>query len=192
MKPIAPLMIEHRLIERMIAVMKEETNYIRRTRRVDSAFINVIVDFIRTYTDLCHHGKEEHILFQDLEGRDLSKEHRKMLGELLYEHSWARERVGHLVEANNSYGSGDVDALDDIVRILGELIDFYPKHIEKEDKHFFGPCLSYFSSSEQDEMSRRFSEFDQQIIHDRYKTVTEKLEDHVKQETRSESISFPI
>ena len=33
----------------------------------------VSIDFIRTYTDLAHHGKEEDILFRELSKKDLAK-----------------------------------------------------------------------------------------------------------------------
>jgi len=66
MMPIAPLMIEHRLIERMIKVMKNEVNVISATGRARPEFIDAAVDFIRTYADRCHHGKEEDILFRQL------------------------------------------------------------------------------------------------------------------------------
>jgi len=32
------------------------------------------------------------------------------------------------------------------------LLDFYPRHIEKEDKHFFIPCMEYFSEAEKEAM----------------------------------------
>lgn len=66
-EPIGPLMIEHRLIERMISEMKNETERIRNGEKPDLSFIETAVDFIRTYADACHHGKEEDILFRDLE-----------------------------------------------------------------------------------------------------------------------------
>jgi hemerythrin-like domain-containing protein len=56
MMPVAPLMIEHRLIERMITVMGNELEHIKTSKTANPSFINTIVDFIRTYADHCHHG----------------------------------------------------------------------------------------------------------------------------------------
>ncbi len=64
MLPIGPLMIEHRLIERMIKVMQEGLQRMKTERKADPLFIETAVDFIRTYADQCHHGKEEDILFR--------------------------------------------------------------------------------------------------------------------------------
>ncbi len=53
---------------------------------------------------------------------------------------------------------------------------FYPVHIEKEDKHFFLPCLGYFSKEEQDIMLGEFWEFDRKMIHEKYRKVVETRE----------------
>ncbi|HMF30231.1 MAG TPA: cation-binding protein, partial [Candidatus Lokiarchaeia archaeon] len=63
-KPVAPLMIEHRLIERMIAVIKKSLPAMRESQTVAPTFIDTAVDFIRMYADRTHHGKEEDILFR--------------------------------------------------------------------------------------------------------------------------------
>ena len=68
MKPRGPLMIEHRLIEKVLRVAKtialgmDEGHY-------DPVLINGTVDFIVTYADKTHHGKEEDILFRELESK---------------------------------------------------------------------------------------------------------------------------
>ena len=59
MLPIGPLMWEHRLIERMIKLMKARLVVMAETEKLDSNFISVTTDFLRTYADRCHHGKEE-------------------------------------------------------------------------------------------------------------------------------------
>ena len=56
---------------------------------------------------------------------------------------------------------------------LEDLVAFYPRHIEKEDKHFFFPILNYFSAEEQDGMLREFYEFDRRMIHEKYRKVLE-------------------
>ncbi len=58
MQPRGPLMIEHRLIERMIALIKKEIQRLQESSTVNPVFIDTAVDFIRTYADRTHHGKE--------------------------------------------------------------------------------------------------------------------------------------
>jgi hypothetical protein len=46
MIPIGPLMREHRLIERVLKLMKGELQRIRETNRVDPVFIEAATDFM--------------------------------------------------------------------------------------------------------------------------------------------------
>ena len=66
MKPIGPLMWEHRIIEKMIDVLRNEIKTITEKSDVNAVLIDQAVDFFRTYADRTHHGKEEDILFRDL------------------------------------------------------------------------------------------------------------------------------
>nr|MDO8080520.1 hemerythrin domain-containing protein [Candidatus Freyarchaeota archaeon] len=176
MMPIGPLMIEHRLIERMVKVIRGELQKISEENEANESFIDTALDFFRTYADRCHHGKEEDILFRDLDKKPLSPEHKKTMQELIEEHVYARKTVGRLVDAKEKYAQRDSNALEDIIAIISELIEFYPKHIEKEDKHFFIPVMNYFSKQEKDDMLQEFWEFDKKLIHEKYKAVVEKLE----------------
>jgi hemerythrin-like domain-containing protein len=63
--------------------------------------------------------------------------------------------------------------------LLKALVEFYPKHIEKEDKHFFTPSMECFSPQEQQAMLNDFWDFDRKIIHDHYAKVLDELETSV-------------
>ena len=170
------LMIEHRLIERMISVIENKIDQIEATQRVNPHFVDTAVDFIRVYADRTHHGKEEDILFRDLKKRSLSAEDKKMMEDLIQEHVFGRETTQALVEANERYRSGDESALNEIVSNLQKLVQFYPTHIEKEDKTFFPASRNYFSEEEDQAMLQEFREFDMKMIHEKYTSVIEDLE----------------
>lgn len=176
MMPIGPLMIEHRLIEKMIALMDEEIVKMKKYAKANPLFIDKAIDFIRMYADRTHHGKEEDILFHDLKNKNLSPTHIKIMEELVEEHVWARSMVAQLVDAKNKYEEGDVKVVDKIITIMSELTNFYPKHIEKEDKHFFIPVMKYFSQEEQEAMLKEFWDFDKTLIHEKYIKVVESLQ----------------
>ena len=176
MKPIGPLMIEHRLIERMVGLLDRQLKKATETSQVDTNLINTGVDFFRTYADRTHHGKEENILFRELSAKRLSDEHKKMMELLIQEHLFARQSMGRLSDANHSYIEGDEQALEQIVNELSLLVKFYPEHIEKEDKHFFIPVMDYFSQDELQNMLEKFWEFDRIMIHEKYKRTVEEIE----------------
>jgi hemerythrin-like domain-containing protein len=176
MKPIGPLMVEHRLIERMISLMKKELEQINKRGKADTDFLLTTVDFIRTYADRTHHGKEEDILFRDLAKKKMSQIHTKTMNELIEEHIQARKMVRSLVDARDNYLKGNGESLEELAILVRQLIDFYPAHIEKEDKHFFYPCLEYFSKKEQEDMLNEFWDFDKKLIHEKYRGIVEQLE----------------
>lgn len=169
MLPIAPLMIEHRLIEKMIVLIQREIDRGKQQKRIDPAFIDLAVDFIRTYADRCHHGKEEDILFRDLNKKSLSSELKQTMEELMEEHRAGRKTVAAVVEAKERYLKGDQDALAIILDRMQFLVDFYPKHISKENQHFFMPIMHYFSPEEKGAMLEEEYEFDRNLIHQIYK-----------------------
>ncbi len=175
--PIGPLMIEHRLIERMIALLGKESAKIRSKGQVNAEFVLSSVDFIRTYADRCHHGKEENILFRDLKKKALFAEHACILKELEEEHVKGRQVVGDIVAAQGRYLTGDRAAIDEVARLMDVLVEFYPKHIEKEDKHFFIPCMAYFTKQEQGAMLAECFEFDRRMIHEKYDRIVRHLEE---------------
>jgi hemerythrin-like domain-containing protein len=175
MKPRGPLMIEHRLIEKMLALAAKELDLIRKHGRVDALVIDTFVDFIRTYADRTHHGKEEDILFKALEHKNLNDRDGAMMTDLINEHINARKAVGRLVEGKDRYVSGDTAGLDTVTETLTFLIDFYPIHIRKEDDIFFPETEKYFSAAELDDMLSDFWEFDRKMIHEKYNRLYASL-----------------
>jgi hemerythrin-like domain-containing protein len=180
MLPIGPLMIEHRLIEKMIKVMEKELHRMEMEGTADPVFIGTAVDFIRTYADRCHHGKEEAILFRELGKKAMSEEYKKTMNELVDEHRWGRETIRDLLEAKEQYQQGKVEALPTIVDRMAALVDFYPKHIEKEDKRFFIPVMDYFTQQEKDAMLKEEYEFDRHFVHQKYQDVVSEAENRFK------------
>jgi hemerythrin-like domain-containing protein len=98
------------------------------------------------------------------------------MNELIEEHRWGRKTTRRLVEANEEYRGGDEGAIATILECMRALVDFYPKHIEKEDKHFFIPIMDYFSQEEKDAMLKEEYEFDRNFIHLKYQEIVAKSE----------------
>ena len=175
MLPIGPLMWEHRLIERMIKLVRAELVVIAETEKLDLNFVALATDFLRTYADRCHHGKEEDILFRELARKDLSERDKTTMRELIEEHAYARKTVMNLLQAADRYVAGNIDSMNEVLKLLRELSEFYPRHIEKEDKRFFHPCMKYFTPAEQQSMLQEFWEFDRKMIHEKYAKVIEEM-----------------
>lgn len=176
MTPIDLLVSEHRVIERVVTIVRPESERIRHSSRVDPVFVDTVVDFFRTYTDWTHHGKEEGILFRDLANKALSPEDQKAMEGLIEGHRYARQTVGELDEARQGYLLGRATALEVIADKLDALVRFYPGHIRVEDQHFFPASLGYLTAAEQAAMLAEFEEWDRRMIHEKYRAVVEGLE----------------
>lgn len=175
-KPNGCLMIEHRTIERAIEILAVEKKRLEAGGELDPVFIDKIVDFIRTYADRCHHGKEEDILFDSLENKPLSENEAALMRELIEEHKLGRELTARLVDAKEAVIGGDHSRLNEVLEVIGRLIEFYPEHIRKEDDHFFPDTERHYDKAELDAMLKKFYDFDMQMIHEKYVNTVEALE----------------
>ncbi|MCE5239170.1 hemerythrin domain-containing protein [bacterium] len=176
MTPAGALMIEHRLIERMVALMEEQLARVRGRHDCDPDFISAAVDFTRSYADRCHHGKEEDILFRALAAQPLDEPLQTVLQELIDEHVRSRRATGRLADAGERYRQGEAGALAEIEQRLAELVSLYPQHIAKEDKRFFVPAQQRFSQPELAAMLDQFGEFDRQLFHEHYRHLVGQWE----------------
>jgi len=164
----------------MISIMGKEIRQIQKNGNVDPKFIDTAVNFIRTYADQCHHGKEERILFRDLQKKKLKPDDKQIMDELIQEHILGRTLTGQLVEAKNKYIADDRTALVTIISIMQQLVDFYPKHIAKEDKVFFKAAMEYLTKQEKDAMLEEEYEFDKNFIHIIYQDIVAQAEQSFK------------
>jgi hemerythrin-like domain-containing protein len=174
MKPRGLLMIEHRLIEKVLIVADQKADQMT-VEIYDPVFVDTVVDFIRTYADRTHHGKEEDILFKALETKKLDAQDEKIMNELIEEHKQARSKVKEIVDLNGKYKNGDRAVVSSIKQIIIWLTKFYPVHIRKEDAVFFPNTEKYFDKSEMDAMLNRFHEFDRNMIHEKYQNVYKSI-----------------
>ncbi len=175
MLPIGPLMIEHRVIEKFLRHMDARLAGVQGSEAHGLALIAQGVDFFRTYADRSHHGKEENILFRELAKKSLPETLRQIMQELVQEHVLGRKLVGNLAAARERLQAGVSGAADELRASWRALRDFYPRHIAKEDQHFFLPGMEYFTRAEQDAMLAEGFVLDQELFHERYRDWVEQL-----------------
>jgi len=176
MQPIGPLMHEHRDIERIIVLLQQEYGFIASGKEPELGRIDELCTLMREFADRCHHGKEEDILFRELEKKDLSPEHKRIIDELKAEHVDAREMLQGLLAAKEEFQKGNHRAVVAIQAQLEKITGLYPDHIRKEDKDFFHPCMEYFDKEEMDAMLAEFEAFEKRMDHDDYLARIKALE----------------
>jgi hemerythrin-like domain-containing protein len=164
MNPIVPLMREHRKIEKMIALMRKKADSMEQQNALDFVFIAKASDFIGNYVDKIHHEKEEDVLFRELGKRAISDYLRKTMDELVEEHHYGHNLIRELIEAHEKYQQGKKgDSLEMILLKIRALAEFYPRHIDKEDKAFFPEAMQCLRAEEPTNMIHGFCEFDRKI-----------------------------
>jgi hemerythrin-like domain-containing protein len=189
--PIEPLLAEHRLTERMVAVMEWRVSDMESIGTADLRFIEGAVEFLRIYADRCHHGKEEQVLFRELARKPLSAEHRRVLDELTAEHVFARQTTERLVKARELYAAGEASAFTDITACLHMFVEFYPKHIAKEEQEFFPHVMNYFTAAELNLLRAEENEFDQRLMQVLYGKAVEAWERMPDKESSADTAAGP-
>ena len=96
--------------------------------------------------------------------------------DLINDHIIGRKATAELVDARNRFFNGDIGAIKTIVEKMQFLTEFYPKHIEKEDKHFFTPVMKYFTPEEQQAQLEEGRIFDRKMIHKKYDRLVGEIE----------------
>ncbi|MFH1855951.1 MAG: hypothetical protein ABH836_01825 [Candidatus Omnitrophota bacterium] len=59
----------------MIRLIEAKMKTFERSGQSDSCFIDIAVDFLKRYTDKCHHGKEEDVFSRMRDGVKLYPRH---------------------------------------------------------------------------------------------------------------------
>ena len=169
--PVGLLMKEHRLIDKMVAVVDKKVAAYRGSGKPSVEFIDAVIDFFSVYADENHHGKEEKILFERLAQRDMTAEDRTTMEALLSDHVSGRKIIRRLRELKGALIVNNPEAIDETIDQLQALVSLYSQHVDREDNHFFLPVMRYFNKSEQEQMIEDFVEFDTSMIHDHYRKI---------------------
>jgi len=87
-----------------------------------------------------------------------------------------RQTIALIVNANSRYRDGDDIALIIIANNLKTLIEFFPIHIEKEEKKFYPASRAYFTDEEGQAILAEFGKLDQKMVHEKYESAIIELE----------------
>ncbi|HBB67735.1 MAG: hypothetical protein A2X28_03440 [Elusimicrobia bacterium GWA2_56_46] len=158
------LIMEHKLIERMIRVLSRETAAGQNGETIAVGLLAAGVDFFNVYADRCHHAKEDNILFRELGRKPLSPEHKKVLDELTGERHERRILLDALLAADERRKAHGPRENAPVVDALKAMCKFYRAHIEKADNHFLPSAMSYLSREEEALILDKFRRLDSILL----------------------------
>ena len=89
---------EHRVIEQVLACLKKIAQQALEAGKLDKGPAEDAIEFLRTFADRCHHGKEEVHLFPAMEARGFPHD-TGPIGVMLLEHREGRSDVTAMAES---------------------------------------------------------------------------------------------
>ncbi len=177
-KPTDILEDEHHVIQKVVGTFAIFAEELEAGREVKLETLRGILEFMRTFADRCHHGKEETHLFPLLERRGVPVRGCPM-GALIGEHQRGRMLVTGLAAATETYAKEGATAAGPVLDSLRGLMDLYPSHIWKEDYLLFPLTNKILTAEEQNELRERFEAVEKTIgadVHHRFEKLAEKLD----------------
>jgi hemerythrin-like domain-containing protein len=150
-KPTEELEHEHRIIQQVVGGMAVIIEKLESGSEIDPVVLTDLSEFMQTFGDKCHHGKEEDYLFKLLEKKGVPVSGCP-LAVLLHEDEKGRSLMADLKLTSETY-----------IRTPRKLIELYPAHIWKEDYLLFPMTNKLLNDSEQKELLAQFEQHDSEI-----------------------------
>ena len=173
---------EHRVIERMLKIL--ETAY-KRLEEGESVTVEVFEKFIyfmKNFVDLCHHGKEERVLFPLIEKYGFPREGGPT-GVMLLEHEQGRTLVKALAEAVERYKRGEEVAKRSIIESGQAYILLLTQHIPKEDEILYPLADRILPENEKKSILKGLEEVEENTVgpgrHEELLNYVDKLEEEM-------------
>ena len=159
MNPTELLGSEHRIIEQVLNCLEKIIERCRSDGRLEREPARLAIDFFRSFADHSHHGKEEHLLFGMLQGKEFPG-NADAIELLSGEHDEGRAHLQSMCEAIYPASEGDAGALRQFADNSTSYIRMLREHIHKEDDCLFPMAAEAMTPEEQEELSEAFDKFD--------------------------------
>ena len=153
---------EHRIIQQVVGGMAVLVEKLESGLEVDYSVFTDLSEFLQTFCDTCHHGKEEDYLFKLLERKGVPVSGCP-LAVLVHEHEKGRKLLADLKLDIELYRRLPSDGREGLIKTLRKLVELYPSHIWKEDYLLIPMAEKMLSDSEQKELSAQFAQHEETI-----------------------------
>jgi hemerythrin-like domain-containing protein len=163
MKATEQLKNEHEAVKLMMKILDAACGNLKAGNKPHIADFEDMIDFLKVFVDRCHHGKEEQILFPQMEKAGVSKENGP-IGVMLAEHEQGRGYIRGMSQAIADYKSGKTDATQLLFENVALYIELLDQHIFKENNVLFAMADKLFSEEIQNQLFDRFEELEEKVI----------------------------
>lgn len=156
--PTQVLKEEHTLILQALDALEKKIALIEGGAAPEAAYFQKAVEFLRTFADGCHHGKEENLLFKTMVNRGFPL-HGGPIAVMLSEHDAGRAFIRGIAEGAANVGT-DPRAVKQIVENGRGYIGLLRSHIQKENNILFPMADNVLSEEDQAELEKAFERFE--------------------------------
>lgn len=133
MDAIEIMIEEHENIKRMLRIIRVMCIKVLDNRDIDYNDFYKVIDFVQSYADRLHHGKEEKVLFKQM-GNVLGERVAKgPIAGMLIEHDFGRLYMKNLEKALEEYLNGYNNSRVDIIANSIGYAELLNRHIDKEN-----------------------------------------------------------
>lgn len=173
------LIDEHRVIERVLAVLEKAAGGLESDRGVPAEFFLSAADFIKGYADGSHHNKEEGLLFPAMEAAGIPRQGGP-IGVMLAEHEEGRRLTRLMRAAAEKMAAGDAAAKTEVILNARAYTRLLHQHIAKEDQVLFPLADRVIQVPAQSSLEQEFERaVDAEIstgVPEKYLAMVEQLE----------------
>lgn len=169
---------EHQMVLMVLQAAERQAAGIDQTGKADTETINEILDFFRTFTDKCHHSKEEKLLFPKMQERGLPVGHGP-IAVMLMEHDEGRRLLRAVSDNLDAAGRGEpqtAQVVRDSLLAYGELMR---AHIDKEDNVLYPLAERILTPEDQRELIEAFDKVEAEEmgegVHEKYHQLAHDL-----------------
>jgi hemerythrin-like domain-containing protein len=171
---------EHKYIKRMLEVIRKACIGILNGNDINYHDFEKMIDFVRSYADNHHHGKEEKILFNRMVDEIGGAAEKLVKFGMLVEHDLGRLHMKELEEAMIKVKDGDLDARIDVIANAVSYTHLLYRHIDKEDNVAYPFARRELSAETIKTIDSECEEFEKSMssegIQDKYINLLESLE----------------
>lgn len=175
MKPTDVLKEEHDAILLALKVIAAMAKRIDAGGEVPVEHMNSLVDFIRNFADYCHHGKEEDLLFKEMEKAGFPA-NAGPIGVMLAEHEEGREYVREMAKA------AAAGSPKDFAHAAVAYANLLAQHIDKENNILYEMADQSLTPEQQRALEEGFERVEEERMgpekHVEYRQLVENLARH--------------
>jgi len=178
MKSTQELMVEHGAVLGALDILEQVEHALGAGDAKAREHLDQLLDFLRGFVDRCHHGKEEEVLFPELERRGVRRDGGP-IGVMLAEHEVGRGHVRAMSEALARLRRGEPDAVAAVREAARAYRDLLRMHIHKENNVLFPMADQVVPESVDAELVGRFEAIERDRIgagkHEAYHALLHRL-----------------